>query len=57
MESKIGAIVIKLRLRLSVVARRLRGKLRPVEWVLLLIGAAALLSFVYVLWRQPVSRR
>jgi hypothetical protein len=34
-----------------------RGKLRPLEWVLLLIGLVAVFAFVYVLWRQPVSRR
>jgi hypothetical protein len=36
---------------------RIPWKLRPLEWALLTIGVAALLAFVYVLWRQPVSRR
>lgn len=38
-------------------AARLPGRLRPIEWMLLIVGAVALAAFVFVLWRQPVSHR
>jgi hypothetical protein len=33
------------------------SRLRPHEWFLLLVGAVALIAFLFVLWGQPVSRR
>ena len=55
--SRINASAIRLRTRWTSALARFRDKLRPIEWVLLLIGVVALLMFIYVLWRQPVSRR
>ncbi len=54
---RITAAVVRLRIRWAGALGRVGDKLRPIEWILLFVGAVALFMFVYVLWRQPVSRR
>jgi len=57
LESRLALLAVRLRTVCSTALQRLTGRLRPVEWVLLLVGTVAFFLFVYVLWRQPVSRR